>query len=142
MIRYQARIMIDKPSGYKVDFPDLPGCLTHGKTKKEALKNAREALSLYIEDARDPTWDIPKAKHRKNKNLTWITPEVDVAIPLMIRQARRKQGLSQKQLAKLLGITFQQLQKLETPGKSNPTVKTLEAISHALNGELFFKLAA
>jgi transcriptional regulator with XRE-family HTH domain len=45
-------------------------------------------------------------------------------------------------MAKLLGVSFQQLQKLETPGKSNLTVKTLAAISAALNETLEIKLAA
>jgi len=67
---------------------------------------------------------------------------MDVVIPLMIRQARLKHGLSQSQLAKLLNMTVQQLQKLETPGKSNPTVKTLISIAESLNEDFEIKLAA
>ena len=65
-----------------------------------------------------------------------------LAIPLMIRQARLSRGLTQKQLAKRLSITLQQLQKLETPGRSNPTVKTLAAISEALEEALEISLVA
>ena len=32
-----------------VNVPALPGCITQGKTREEALKNAREAIELYIE---------------------------------------------------------------------------------------------
>jgi predicted RNase H-like HicB family nuclease len=28
--------------------PSLPGCISQGKTEKEALKNIREAISLHI----------------------------------------------------------------------------------------------
>lgn len=36
--------------GYTVLVPALPGCVTEGNTLKEALANAREAISLTLED--------------------------------------------------------------------------------------------
>ena len=141
MIRYQALIEKDG-SRYSVSFPDLPGCFSSGDTRDDAAENAREALSLYLEEARDPKWDVPKPKARKSRRYVWVHPFVDVAIPLMIRQARLSRGLSQKKLAKRLQITLQQLQKLETPGRSNPTVKTLAAISEALEEALEISLVA
>ncbi len=141
MIRYQALIERDG-SSYSVSFPDLPGCFSSGDTRPDAAENAREALSLYLEEARDPKWDIPSPKARKSKRYVWIHPYVDVAVPLMIRQARRSRGLTQKQLAQRLQITLQQVQKLETPGRSNPTVKTLSAISEALDEALEIHLVA
>lgn len=141
MIRYQIKIH-KEGKGYWGEFPDLSGCFTQGDTKKELLQNAREALSLHLEEARNPKWNVPTAKKRSGSQYAWVTPFEDVAIPLMIRTARLKHGLSQNQLAKLVGITVQQLQKLETPGKSNPTVKTLAAISEALDEELEIQIAA
>ncbi len=141
MIRYQALIEKDG-SSYSVSFPDLPGCFSSGDTREDAAENAREALSLYLEEARDPKWDVPKSKARKSRRYVWVHPFVDVAIPLMIRQARLSHGLTQKKLAKRLQITLQQLQKLETPGRSNPTVKTLAAISEALEEALEINLVA
>ena len=35
--------------GYDVHCPSLPGCHSQGKTKKEALKNVREAIQTYLE---------------------------------------------------------------------------------------------
>lgn len=141
MIRYQAKIYKDGKR-WSVEFPDLPGCFSDGESLKEAKENAAESLSLYLEEARDPAWNIPKPKRYSSKDYFWITPHEDVAIPLMIRQARIKHGLSQKELSHLLGISFQQIQKLETPGKSNPTVRTLAAISRALQETLEIKLVA
>ncbi|MCX6685764.1 MAG: type II toxin-antitoxin system HicB family antitoxin [Methanoregula sp.] len=34
---------------YVVTVPSLPGCITHGKTIKEAKENIKEAISLYLE---------------------------------------------------------------------------------------------
>jgi len=36
-------------SGYTVFVPALPGCISEGDTKEEALKNIREAIELYLE---------------------------------------------------------------------------------------------
>jgi predicted RNase H-like HicB family nuclease len=33
-----------------VECPSLPGCLSQGKTRSEALANIKEAIELYIED--------------------------------------------------------------------------------------------
>ncbi len=38
-----------KGGGYTVTVPALPGCITQGKTKEEAIEHAKEAISLYIE---------------------------------------------------------------------------------------------
>lgn len=34
--------------GVDVEFPDLPGCFSHGSTQEEALVKAREALALHL----------------------------------------------------------------------------------------------
>jgi len=34
--------------GVDVEFPDLPGCFSHGATQEEAMVNAREALALHL----------------------------------------------------------------------------------------------
>ena len=34
---------------YVVTVPSLPGCISQGKTKEEALKNIKEAIELYLE---------------------------------------------------------------------------------------------
>ncbi len=141
MIEYQAKVYKDGKR-FSVEFPDLPGCFSEGKTQEDALQHAREALSLYLEEARNPQWKLPAVTKKKDRHYFWVQPFADVAIPLAIRQARLKHGLSQKQLASLMDITVQQLQKLETPGKSNPTIKTLAAITNALHEKLEIKIAA
>lgn len=139
MIRYQIKIHKEDGS-YWGQFVDFPGCFTIGDTKEELLENAREALSLQLEEARDPQWVVPEPSEKKGSGYAWVMPFEDVAIPLMIRQARLKKGVGQRQLAKLLGMSVQQIQRLEMPGKSNPTVKTLSAISRALEEQLEIRL--
>jgi predicted RNase H-like HicB family nuclease len=35
--------------GYTAYIPSLPGCISQGETKEEALKNIKEAIELYLE---------------------------------------------------------------------------------------------
>jgi predicted RNase H-like HicB family nuclease len=34
---------------FVVEVPSLPGCISQGKTREEALTNIQEAITLYIE---------------------------------------------------------------------------------------------
>ena len=35
--------------GYTVFVPSLPGCISEGDTKEQALKNIQDAIELYLE---------------------------------------------------------------------------------------------
>jgi len=39
--------------GFTVYVPSLPGCISEGDNKKEALENIREAIELYLEPVED-----------------------------------------------------------------------------------------
>ncbi len=39
--------------GFTVYVPALPGCVSEGKTREEALRNIREAVELYLEPVDD-----------------------------------------------------------------------------------------
>jgi len=38
--------------GYVADVPQLPGCMSQGKTVEAALKNVRKAITVYLKAAR------------------------------------------------------------------------------------------
>ena len=39
--------------GYTAVIPALPGCVSEGNTREEAIKNIREAIELYLEPVED-----------------------------------------------------------------------------------------
>ncbi len=39
--------------GYTVSVPALPGCISEGDSRQEALDNIREAIELYLEPVED-----------------------------------------------------------------------------------------
>jgi predicted RNase H-like HicB family nuclease len=59
--RYVA-IVDGKPGAFGVVIPDLPGCTSGGGTVEAALRNAVEAVTLWVEDARADGEKIPKPR--------------------------------------------------------------------------------
>jgi predicted RNase H-like HicB family nuclease len=50
---------------YVADVPELPGCMAHGDSYETALSNAREAIQLRIDTAREFGDPIPEPKGRR-----------------------------------------------------------------------------
>ncbi len=46
------RIVLEpaEEGGFTVYVPALPGCISEGDSREEALKNIREAINLYLEE--------------------------------------------------------------------------------------------
>ena len=55
------RVMLDpnESGGYTVTVPLLPGCISEGDTRAEALANIKEAIELYIESLQADGEPIP-----------------------------------------------------------------------------------
>jgi predicted RNase H-like HicB family nuclease len=49
--------------GYWVEVPSLPGCVSQGDTKEEALANIKEAIELFIEALEAIGEEVPPAEH-------------------------------------------------------------------------------
>ena len=45
-----------------VECPSLPGCISQGKAKREAIKNIKEAISCYIHALEEDNLPVPKEK--------------------------------------------------------------------------------
>jgi len=46
--------------GWVCEVPSLPGCIAHGSTKEDALRDAREAIATWVDAAQQLGRDIPK----------------------------------------------------------------------------------
>ena len=60
MNSYIALVHKDAKSDYGVSFPDLPGCITAGKTLDEARRMAVEALAFHLEGLGEDGDAIPE----------------------------------------------------------------------------------
>jgi predicted RNase H-like HicB family nuclease len=58
-MRYTVVLEREEDGGYVASVPALPGCVSQGDTRAEALKNIQEAIALYVEDCRDAGDPVP-----------------------------------------------------------------------------------
>ncbi len=74
---YLIKLTYDKDyKGYVADVVNLFGCMSQGKTKKEALENVEKAIKAYME-----------ALARRDKNVEFTKKSVDIDIPLFLLNA-------------------------------------------------------
>jgi len=54
-------ILYPGEDGYVVaEVPSLPGCISQGESREEALENVREAISLHVEVLRERGEPVPE----------------------------------------------------------------------------------
>ncbi|PYU49595.1 MAG: hypothetical protein DMG48_16310 [Acidobacteria bacterium] len=64
-MRYTVILQRESDGGYVAVVPSLPGCVSQGDTREEALKNIEEAAELYIEDVRATGDPLPIEDQRQ-----------------------------------------------------------------------------
>lgn len=52
-------IIEESKTGYSAHSPDLPGCVSTGKSRGETETNMREAIEFHIEGLREDGLEIP-----------------------------------------------------------------------------------
>ena len=60
-IKFRVLIEQDEDGIFVAEVPALPGCISQGSTRKEALANAQEAMELYVESLEAHGDPIPPA---------------------------------------------------------------------------------
>lgn len=50
--QYLVKLIPQEEGGYTAEVPVLPGCISEGDTKKEALANIKDAIEAYLAVAR------------------------------------------------------------------------------------------
>ena len=59
MARYRVLIEQDEDSAFVAECPSLPGCVSQGRTRDEALANIKDAIAGYLESLRKHNEPIP-----------------------------------------------------------------------------------
>lgn len=58
-MKYRVHIEQDEDGIFIAEVPALPGCISQGKTRAEALTNIREAIETYLASLRAHDEPIP-----------------------------------------------------------------------------------
>jgi predicted RNase H-like HicB family nuclease len=62
---YKYEIIIywsNEDDAFIAEVPELPGCMAHGETPEKALKNAKDAIQLWIDTAKEFGDPVPEPK--------------------------------------------------------------------------------
>jgi predicted RNase H-like HicB family nuclease len=52
-MKIRIRLEPSEEGGYTVFVPALPGCISEGESREQALENIKEAIHLYLEPIED-----------------------------------------------------------------------------------------
>ncbi|MGH7598714.1 MAG: type II toxin-antitoxin system HicB family antitoxin [bacterium] len=55
----------DDDQVFVAEVPELPGCMAHGKTQEVALRNAKQAIRLWVDTAKEFGDPVPAPKGRR-----------------------------------------------------------------------------
>ena len=55
----------NEDQAFLAEAPELPGCMAHGNSYEEALRNIRDAMAFWIDVAREQGEPIPVPKGRR-----------------------------------------------------------------------------
>ena len=58
-MKFRVRIEPDEDGVFVAEVPSLPGCVTQGSTREEAVHNAQEAIAAYLESLKAHGEPIP-----------------------------------------------------------------------------------
>ena len=63
-VEMKLRVVLEPSNdgGYTVLVPALPGCVSEGDTREEALRNIQEAIQVYLEPVDDDSQAKPNAE--------------------------------------------------------------------------------
>lgn len=82
-------IVIEKsPRNYSAYVPDVPGCVTTGKTVAETLRNMREALEFHLEGLAEDRRPIPDP----SSVVDYVEVRMPAEAPLPLRAAARRRA--------------------------------------------------
>ena len=62
-MKYRVIIEQDEDGIFVAEVPSLPGCISQGSTRGEALNNIQEAVKAYLESLHDHGDPIPPSIH-------------------------------------------------------------------------------
>jgi antitoxin HicB len=107
---YPTRLTPDD-GGFMVSFRDIPEATSFGETRAEALAMASDCLAEVLGARMHAGEDIPApTKPRRGETLTPVPPLI--AAKAGLYQALRDEGVSRAELARRLGVDFQQVRRM------------------------------
>ncbi len=58
-MKYRVLIEQDEEGAFVAEVPSLPGCISQGETRAQALDNVKEAIAVYLESLESHNEPVP-----------------------------------------------------------------------------------
>lgn len=58
-MKYRVLLQEDEDGAWVAEVPSLPGCVSQGRTREEAVANVREAMAAYLESLEEHGDPVP-----------------------------------------------------------------------------------
>ncbi len=107
--------------GVLVRLRDIPGALTEGADRAEALVNASDALSEAIAATMAGREDIPPPSKRRTGEFM-VAPDAVIAFKAIVYAAMRANGLSNIDMAARLGVDEKEIRRMLDPAHTGTRV--------------------
>ncbi len=111
---YPAEIERDEDGRYVVAFPDFGWGATDGATRDEAMAEARDLLRELIAVTMREGEDLPDPSRAAGQQAL-VVPPVPIALKAALYEAFRETGMSQRRLAKDLGVAESEVRRMLNP---------------------------
>ena len=125
---------------YTFEFPDVPGCTGSVRRPQDVSEKATAALESALREqlgalTRLPNWPQLHRPPRSDQERLHLTVAPGLALAIQFRRMRLMKGWSQAELAAKVGVSQQQIVKLEDPD-CNPTFETVTKVARAFDETL------
>jgi len=109
-LEYSVRLESDEDGGVTVTFPDVPGAITEGDNREEALVRAVDALETILAAHMRDGKDLPKPRSKRRGPV--VRPSPLSTMKLAVYQAMRSQKVGKAELARRLDWHQPQLDRV------------------------------
>lgn len=130
---YPVDVSIDEEGWHLVVFPDLPGCATDGRTRRDALAQAIDALEEGLAVRIHYGEDVPVASPSRGRPV--VAPGARIAAKAALYEAFREAGISKAELARRLGVDKREVHRLLDP-RHGSSLDRLDQAVRALDRRL------
>ena len=111
---YPADLKRDEDGRHLVTFPDFGWGATDGATRDEALSEARDLLRELIAETMRNGSDLPQPSLATERR-PLVVPPLLIALKAALYEAFRQAGVSQRALARDLGIAESEVRRMLNP---------------------------
>jgi antitoxin HicB len=115
-LAYPVELETDEGGRVVARVPDLPGCVTDGADRAEALREAADALEEALAALIDDGQAIPLPSDAGNRPV--VAPGAVMAAKTALYLLMRQSGVSKVQLAARLGIEEKEVRRMLDPRHS------------------------